>query len=791
MKDSFLQELINTGYVHSPLPLHQERSLEAERAAKEVLKKKDIWKDGDEMPLRTGNGKMEYVKKTGRNGGGAIRITAPTSRYAAYEDGAGRESSRSNLIFPIPGENWEAYNRVSFWVKPECMGGHSVHFRLYIKNEGVHPIPDAYMREGQHLVNLVNHEWNQVIWEFAQLPRDCITELSVGMDADGKDTSTGDEFCYYFENFELQEVAHAEKEKGWDCEENHISYSMSGYQRTGKKTAVARQGEEWFSVLDERDREVLRKKTISAEDGRGSFAVLDFSEITTAGDYRLKMGDLTTALFEIGDKVMESAVWKALNFIFCERCGTPVPCKHGRCHTDVIAEHNGAILSFGGGWHDAGDMSQQMLQTAEVAQEILELADRVKDDPLLYHRLMEEGLWGLEFTLRSRFGDGYRASSVGLGIWTDGLIGNLDDVKTRVHNQAFQNFFCAAVEAQAALAFREFDPDLAWKCEQTAKEDFRFAKARFEEKGMEKPIMWEHTLNSGRSQYYAAAAWAAASICQYEQDQEFEREAKEFGRKLLACQEQGGEGASGENIPMKGFFYRDETHQAIVHFTHQGRDHSFVQALEALCRAFPQAEEKASWEEGMWLYGEYLKALYTYATPYGMIPAGIHSIRELEDRETFELLHLLVDYETEKPNYEAQLKAGIDLGGGYYIRMFPVWFSFRGNAAIQLAMGKAAGIVGRYFGDADLKEIAMEQLYWMAGKNPFCQSLIYGEGERYAQQDANYPGEMTGEMPVGIETLENEDVPYWPSGNNATYKEVWLTPAGRFLSIVAELYPSI
>ena len=106
-------------------------------------------------------------------------------------------------------------------------------------------------------------------------------------------------------------------------------------------------------------------------------------------------------------------------------------------------------------------------------------------------------------------------------------------------------------------------------------------------------------------------------------------------------------------------------------------------------------------------------------------------------------------------------------------------------------MGKGAAIAGRYFEDGELKEIAREQLYWMSGKNPFCQSLIYGEGSRYAQQDANYPGEMTGEMPVGVETLENEDEPYWPSGNNATYKEVWLTPAGRWLSVVADLYPCI
>lgn len=103
-------------------------------------------------------------------------------------------------------------------------------------------------------------------------------------------------------------------------------------------------------------------------------------------------------------------------------------------------------------------------------------------------------------------------------------------------------------------------------------------------------------------------------------------------------------------------------------------------------------------------------------------------------------------------------------------------------------MAKAAALAGNHLQDAALLDIAGEQLYWMAGKNPFCQSLIYGEGERYGQMDANYPGEMTGEMPVGIETRGNGDEPYWPSGNNATYKEVWLTTAGRYLSVAAELW---
>ena len=787
MKETFRKELIVSGYVHSPLPLHQEKSLEREREEKPALARKVIWDGTQKLPEHSGRGAAAEKNGRGSSGGKTVYVTLPTARKT---DSHSREKEQDDfrcvIRFPFEGENWEAYNRLYFRVKPECMGGHNIHFRVHIKNEGKFPIPDAYFREGQHLVNLVNHEWNHVIWEFAQLPRDVITEISVVIDADGQDTSTGPEAAFDFEDFELQRVEKAEKEKGWMCEEDHISYSTSGYHKTGKKTAIANTGEKSFCVLDAAGNEVLSKPVVVQKDRYGTFEILEFSEITTPGFYRLQIGNLMTDPFEIGEKVMEDAVWKALNFIFCERCGFPVPNKHGKCHTDVICEHNGKILSFGGGWHDAGDMSQQMLQTAEVAQEILELADRVKDDPLLYHRLMEEGLWGLEFTLKSRFGDGFRASSVGLGIWTEGLIGDGDDVKTRVHNQAFQNFFCAAVEAQAGLVLKEFDPDLGWKCTETAKEDFRFAKQRFLEKGMEKPIMWEHTLNSGKSQYYAAAAWAAASICANEPSEEFEKEAKEFGEKLLACQEMGTDG-----VPMKGFFYRDEDHKAIVHFTHQGRDHSFVQAIEMLCRAFPEAEEKTKWEHSLRLYGDYLKELYEMATPYGMIPAGIHHMSEIDDKETFELLHLLVTFEEERANYAEQLKNGIALGNDYYVRMFPVWFSFRGNSAIMLGMGKAAGIVGRYFGDEKLKEIAREQLYWMSGKNPFCQSLIYGEGTRYSQQDANYPGEMTGEMPVGIETLENEDEPYWPSGNNATYKEVWLTPAGRWLSIIAELYPEI
>jgi hypothetical protein len=64
---------------------------------------------------------------------------------------------------------------------------------------------------------------------------------------------------------------------------------------------------------------------------------------------------------------------------------------------------------------------------------------------------------------------------------------------------------------------------------------------------------------------------------------------------------------------------------------------------------------------------------------------------------------------------------------------------------------------------------------------------MYGEGHDYPEQAVFLPGTMTGQLPVGIESRDNEDVPYWPQANNATYKEAWLTSAGKWISLAAEI----
>lgn len=60
-------------------------------------------------------------------------------------------------------------------------------------------------------------------------------------------------------------------------------------------------------------------------------------------------------------------MWNVLNYIYCQRCGAAVEGIHGVCHEDLFSVHNGKKTSYAGGRHDAGDLSQQTLQSGDVA----------------------------------------------------------------------------------------------------------------------------------------------------------------------------------------------------------------------------------------------------------------------------------------------------------------------------------------------------------------------------------------------------------------------------------------
>jgi hypothetical protein len=803
------EELEETGCLHRPLPLHRENSLEARARDKRVRVERPLW-DGSPGGIEgwSGEGPGVLVQDGLLTPGGkvSLRLELPTTRDhwpAEAPDGDYVPFCRQYARLNVGGENWEAYNRLAFWIYPDCPGARTVNIALIFANQGALSVPDPHGREGHHEVSLVNREWNQCFLEIPELPRDRITMIGFESPAFGKDRSTGDFLRFHIGEIYLQRVEEPGVAHGWLPGPGKIAYSMSGYSPGGAKTAIlrgpspaapegragedAREGADAgegaaFTVKDARGKTAFEGRGRPITGPRGNFEVLDFSALGE-GEYTLHCGAAATRPFRVAENIWADSLWKALNFTFCERCGYPVSEKHGLCHGDITVEHGGLRVVYNGGWHDAGDMSQQTLQTGDVVFSLLELARKVRgEDRRLYRRLIEEAEWGLEFTLKCRFGDGYRASSAGIVTWSDGFLGNMDDRPGRVQNNSFDNFLYAAYEAYAAGTLVD-DPMLCEGLVRFAEEDFAFARAAYEKQGFsEKPVYWEHSYPTSPSQHMATMSWAASLLYQLTRKETYAVQAARAMEYPLQCQRTEALGETG----LRGFFYRDTRRRVIQHFSHQSRDQVYAQALALLLETQGEHQDAPKWRASLELYAAYLKGLAPYTAPYGMLPSGVYHIDEAQDEESFERQHRFPG-ESAREDYAAQLRSGQKLDGEHYLRIFPVWFSFRGNSAVHLSTGKAAAICGNVLKDPALLDIAREQLYWVLGKNPFCQSLMYGEGYDYPEQAVFLPGTMTGQLPVGIQTRYQEDVPYWPQANNATYKEVWLTVAGKWFSLVAEL----
>lgn len=287
---------------------------------------------------------------------------------------------------------------------------------------------------------------------------------------------------------------------------------------------------------------------------------------------------------------------------------------------------------------------------------------------------------------------------------------------------------------------------------------------------------------ASESQYHANMSWAASMLYRLTGDDYYADEAVKAIRYTLQCQRTE---PLKDKAGTRGFFYRDLTRKSIVHYTHQSRDYAYMEALAALCETQPGHADYEQWIHAMQLYGEYLKNIMRYVQPYGMVPSGIYHRDEVKDSVNFYAVQVGIRSGAEK-DFKEQLANGIPLDREHTLRIFPVWFSFKGNTAVNLSTGKAAALCARILKDDALRDIAEQQLFWVVGKNPFGQSLIYGEGSNYPQLYTALPGETVGEIPVGMQSYFNEDAPYWPQFNTATYKEVWGSSAARWLMLISE-----
>jgi len=786
------QDIINSGYIHRPLPLDYSKSFEKFGLTKKVLSSTMLL-DMEDLNKwsHKGIGGISVTPERSKSGKHSLRLVAPSTNPEFLDWGLGFGTSLAS--YDVGGADWEKYNRIRLFIYPDCEGARSIYLNLYVENDGKVKVPDKYEREGYHEINLINGQWNECFVEMAELPRDKVTKLSFAIEVFGKERTMGDSLKFDIDAVTLETVEHPEVVSGWMPAQNRIIHSTTGYGMESVKSAIVNVSNHngKFQLVNQVNGKLAYEGNIKTRKTNiGNFETIDFSEFKKEGRYFLRAGNISSKSFDIQSNIWENSAWRMLNFIFCERCGYPVPGKHGVCHTDLNGTYNGKLFALNGGWHDAADMSQQILQSAEIIYSLIEMAKNAKEkhNKNLHLRLMEEAEWGIDFILKTRLGDGYRAQTWGTNLWTDGFIGTKDDStrrrRIRIHNRAFENFMFAGIEAFAAMNITD-DTMLKGNLRKVAIEDFNYARKRFDSVGYAELSGGgggDHAAMASNSQYMANISYAATLLYKLTGDKYYAEEAAKAIRYTLDCQRT--EPLKDKN-KTRGFFYRDLTKKSIVHYTHQSRDYAFMQALTSLCKTQPDHIDYKKWEASIKMYGEYLKNIMQYVEPYGMVPSGVYHIDEIRDSVNFYKVQVGIHGGADK-DYKEQLENGVKLDDEHYLRVFPVWFSFKGNAAVHLATGKAAALCGKFLKDKELMNIAEQQLFWIVGKNPFGQSLIWGEGSNYPQLYVALPGETVGAIPVGLQSKFNGDTPYWPQFNTATYKEIWGAPAARWLSLIAE-----
>ena len=763
-----------------PMQAHSEDGAEFRWLHKKVLDSRmlDNMEDLSAWSF-AGDGEMTLTADRAKDGKHALRVRSTTNAARA-----GGDQEWEDLIATrkFANEDWSRFNRISLWVYPDVVGAPAISCTLVLHNDGAHKLPDSY-NEGRHeSIPLKNHEWNQIVWEIAPLSRDRVTAIDFAYSLPKKIPDPGDRTSLDIDQLELQTVV-ADHVEGWDVAEGKIAFSHSGYTVGTQKSAIASDlSARQFSLVDQQTgQEVFTKLVKQASTPLGKYQTLDFSEFRKPGTYAIKAGDTLTRPFRIGDDAWRSSIWKAINFMYSERCGTEIPGIHNRCHQDLYTTHGDERIVVNGGYHDAGDLSATG-HTPAMAYALLSLADALKrqgEDPVLTARLLEEARWGLHWVLKTRFGDGYRSTGQNVSYWTDGIMGTADDRFGKAVNDPEWNFRVTTVEALAARMFKDSDPELAIRSLATAEEDWKYAV-----EGLKTAAPLPEVYGAS-DELERISFGVVASLELYEAtgEQRYADEAVALGDQVLASQERKLQPWS---IPLTGFFYTGPKRENLFHRFHIGQEQEPIVALVRLCEALPNHDKWMKWYSAVVLHSQYyLKPAAAVDEPYGVLPAAVYresEVRLIPESKTWTPLRA-----ADRDAYVQEVHKGIPLGGDYYLRRFPVWFDYRGNSSVLLSQAKALSAAGRLRGDLDAEDMAQKQAQWLVGRNPFSTSLMYGEGYDWTPLYSVRSGQMVGALPVGIETKGMDDAPYWPTQICWTYKEVWVQPVGQWIWLMQDI----
>lgn len=743
------------------------------RDAKPALESRQL--DDMESPAAWsvfGPGRMTLTSERARTGKQSLRLTSPT-KLSTPAPTPGRPFAEAGVRRRFEREDWSRFNRITVEVYPRLSGFRTISILLKLHGVGTESWP--YTQGHLHHALVKGDRWNRVVWEIPHLPLNLVTGFDLIYRLQGNEPDASSTVQFDFDDLRLERVAQPDPYHGWQVAPGTFAYSHLGYASRSRKIAVAAPGFADFEIVGVGlNTPAFRAPAQALTNELGAFSVLDFSKLDLPGIYQIKAGTNLSAPFLIGTDprlLWQPTLAATLNHYRCQRCGEAVPGIHRACHADWRVTHGNRSLPLAGGWHDAGDLSQGLVNTSEAVEALLDASalnppppppdaagvrDRLSLEwKLLNARTQLEGRWGLDWILSTRFGDGHRATWATMDYWTDGVPGNADDTPAPSGDSPFDNLVAAAAEATAAAVFSRSDTRAATAALRAAEEDWQFAAAKADFK---------------RTETLAAAIHAAVRLHRVTEKPLYRDRAVELARALLTTQQ--AEPIPSWTLPLTGYFHTGTDRQRPLTYEHRGHHQAPVVALVELCETFPSHPDVGSWREAVRLHAEYLLQTARLSAPWELPAAGIYRTTDGD------------------ANYLRQVREGIRLDDTHFLRRFPVWNELRGNSGVLLSQARALSAAASLLGDPRLTELAWTQLEWHLGRNPFAQSLMYGIGHNYTPQYSAMSGNIVGGLPVGIQTRGADDIPYWPASTCYNYAEIWVHSSTRFLTVLTDLLKS-
>ena len=178
-------------------------------------------------------------------------------------------------------------------------------------------------------------------------------------------------------------------------------------------------------------------------------------------------------------------------------------------------------------------------------------------------------------------------------------------------------------------------------------------------------------------------------------DQQYADEAVTLGNLILQSQERK---LQPWTVPLTGFFYTGPDRKNLFHRFHIGEEEQPIVALAHLCEALPDNPNWIEWYSAIVLHSRYYQqATAALDAPYNVLPAAVYAeseVRLIPEAEKWRPLRA-----ADRDSYLEQVRSGVPLGEGYYLRRFPVWFNFRGNSSVLLSEAKALSVAAKIRND--------------------------------------------------------------------------------------------